>query len=107
MAFILSEMLSLPVDTGIIQNNKVGHTRAKGWHRFVTPALFEGSVHAGASYILIDDHVGHGGTLANMRAHIEAQGGQVLLMSTLTETREARSIALTKGTYDMLKSKHG
>jgi len=46
------------------------HTRAGGWHRLVTPATFSGTVRAGADYLLVDHHVGFGGTLANLRSHI-------------------------------------
>jgi hypothetical protein len=108
MAQALAERLSLAVVAGtIIQANKVGHTRADGWHRLVTPAVFEGEVVEGAGYLLVDDHVGFGGTLANLRGFIEAKGGHVIGMTTLTETRAARQIAVRKETLDMLKGKHG
>ena len=108
MAQALAARLGLPVVAGtIIQANKVGHTRADGWHRLVTPAVFEGDVIEGAGYLLVDDHVGFGGTLANLRGFVEAKGGHVIGMTTLTETRAARQIAVRKETLDMLKRKHG
>lgn len=91
----------------IRQINKVAHTRAKGFWRFVTPALFTGQVIPGRSYILVDDHIGHGGTLANMRGYINHHGGQVIGMTTLTETRDAKKIKLEPTTLDMLRLKHG
>jgi hypothetical protein len=100
--------LSLPPMPGtIMQSNKVAHTRADGWHRLVTPATFTGAVVAGASYLLVDDHVGFGGTLANLRGHIVAGGGHVLGMTTLTETGGGRQIALRPDTHSVLYSKHG
>ncbi len=68
---------------------------------------FEGRGEAGQAYVLVDDHVGLGGTLANLRGHIEAQGGVVVAMTTLTESRDARRIALSSDTLDMLRCKHG
>jgi hypothetical protein len=108
MAQSLALRLGLSVAAGKInQANKVGHTKADGWHRLVTPAVFNGDVIAGAEYILVDDHVGFGGTLANLRGLIEQNGGTVIAMTTLTETREARQIAVRNQTLDMLYEKHG
>jgi hypothetical protein len=58
-------------------------------------------------YILVDDHVGFGGTLANLRGFIEGKAGRLLGMTTLTETREARKIAVSRDTLSMLQGKHG
>lgn len=76
MAQVLGRELGWPVGSGsIIQNNKVGHTRAPSFNRLVTPAAFEGEVTNGERYVLVDDHVGLGGTLANLKGHIETNGG--------------------------------
>ena len=109
MAQILARDLDLPVvENGeIVQINKVGHTRAKAFQRLVTPAFFEGPVEAGANYFLVDDHVGLGGTLANLRGHIELNGGHVIGMTALTESRDGRRISLRPATFDMLWEKHG
>ena len=108
MAQILARELNLPAIAGeIVQTNKVGHTRAKAFQRLVTPALFEGNVEPGANYFLIDDHVGLGGTLANLRGHVEHNGGYVVGMTALTESRDGREISLRPATLDMLWDKHG
>jgi hypothetical protein len=109
MAQILARDLDLPVvENGeIVQTNKVGHTRAKAFQRLVTPAFFEGFVEDGANYFLVDDHVGLGGTLANLRGHIELNGGHVVGMTALTESRDGRRISLLPATFDMLWEKHG
>ena len=108
MAQVLGRFLDLPVIAGeIVQTNKVGHTRAPAFQRLVTPAMFDGDVQAGAAYILVDDHIGLGGTLANLRGHVEARGGLVIAMTTLTESRDARRISLRPETLDMLRHGHG
>lgn len=90
MAQVLSRELDLPVSVGeIVQSNTVGHTRAPAFNRLVTPATFEGVVQPGAQYVLVDDHVGVGGTLANLKGYVEQNGGHVLAMTTLTQSREA------------------
>jgi len=108
MAQLLSAQLSLPMAAyDIKQSTYVAHTKADGWHRLVTPAMFVGTIYPGENYFLIDDHVGFGGTLANLRGYIEANEGQVIGMTTLTETSGAAQIAIRPETQNMLESKHG
>jgi hypothetical protein len=108
MVQVIAARLDLPPLSGVIfQSNKVAHTTADGWHWLVTPAGFTGPVRAGAAYFLVDDHVGFGGTLANLRGHIERSGGQVLGMTTLTETGGGRKIAIRPETRSVLEIKHG
>ncbi len=78
MAHELGRRLGLPVTSEIIQTNTVGHTRASGFHRLAFQPTFSGRIETRRPYLLIDDHVGLGGTLANLRGHIEAEGGQVV-----------------------------
>jgi hypothetical protein len=76
MAQELATSLGLSAVVGaVLQINKVAHTRANGWHRLVTPATFAGSVVAGADYLLIDDHVGFGGTLATFEGLSSSRAG--------------------------------
>ena len=108
MAQVLGSRLGLPVIAGeIVQTNKVGHTRAPAFQRLVTPATFEGQVQPGANYVLVDDHVGLGGTLANLRGYVEARGGEVIAITTLTESRDARIISLQPATRIVLWQRHG
>jgi hypothetical protein len=108
MARVMARRLGWLLSSGtIVQSNTVGHTRAKAFNRLVTPAIFTGKVEPGARYVLIDDHVGLGGTLANMRGHIETSGGIVLATTALTESRDGRQIALHPETLDMLWERHG
>ncbi|HYW16413.1 MAG TPA: hypothetical protein VE891_09715 [Allosphingosinicella sp.] len=108
MAQVLARELGLEAVAGeIIQTNKVGHTRAPAFQRIVTPAAFGGRVRADADYVLIDDHVGLGGTLANLRGYVEARGGRVVAITALTESREARRISLRPETLAMLRNRHG
>src|SRR5262249_32034632 len=76
-AKILSRMLGLPVATGIIQINRVTHTGASGYHRLAFPALFGGEVREKA-YFLVDDFIGQGGTMMNLKGFVESQGAHVI-----------------------------
>lgn len=108
MAEQLAIHLGLQLASGVVvQSNKVAHTRSRGWHRLVTPALFDGPVTVGAEYLLVDDHVGFGGTLTNLKGHVEARGGVVVAMTTISETQGGRTIAVRSDTLSMLQSTHG
>lgn len=108
MAQVLGRSLDLSVVAGeIVQTNKVGHTRASAFQRLVTPAMFDGEVQTGPAYVLVDDHVGLEGTLANLRGHVEGRGGLVIAITTLTESRDARRISLRPETRDVLWQHHG
>lgn len=108
MAHVLGSKLSCPVvEDEIVQTNKVGHMRAPAFQRLVTPATFEEPVQRGANYVLVDDHIGLGGTLANLRGYVEARGGRAIAVTTLTESREARVISLRPETRNMLWQRHG
>ena len=110
MAQVIAWLLPRPVPViagEIVQTNKVGHTRARAFQRLVTPARFGGRVHAGADFVLVDDHIGLGGTLANLRGYVEARGANVVAMTALTESRDGRRISLRPETLDMLRARHG
>jgi len=107
MAGWLSRRYGLEWRSGIVQTNLVGHTGASGWHRLAHQALFDGLVEAGASYLLVDDFVGQGGTLSNLRGYLAAHGARVAGMVALTGSPRSSKIALSARTLDDLRKKHG
>jgi phosphoribosylpyrophosphate synthetase len=85
----IGKRLGFPVDTGdLVQINKVAHNPRDRLAPAGNAAAFWGEVKQGRDYVLVDDHVGLGGTLANMRGYIEANGGKVIAMTTLTESAQ-------------------
>lgn len=106
-AEFLAERLNLEVEIGIIQANVVNHTGASGWQRMVRPAVFEGAVVRGKDYFMVDDFVGQGGTLANLRGYLMQGGGRVLGATTLTGRADSAKLALQPGTVAALREKHG
>ncbi len=103
----LSGLLSLPVDGNIVQTNVVGHTGADGFSRMARQALFSGEVTKGAEYVLVDDFVGQGGTLANLRGYIESHGGKVVAAVSLTGKPYSAKLALDTKSLQDLRDKHG
>jgi transcriptional regulator with XRE-family HTH domain len=69
--------LGLETDAGIVQTNVVTHTGADGYGRLARQPVFEGDVVPGSEYVLVDDFVGQGGTLANLRGFIESKGEEL------------------------------
>lgn len=106
-AELLGEKLGMAVETEIVQVNVVNHTGASGWQRLASPPLFEGRVDGGQGYVLVDDFVGQGGTLANLRGHIMRQGGSVIGAVCLTGRDDSRKLALQPQTLDALRKKYG
>ncbi|KJU87695.1 protein TraN [Candidatus Magnetobacterium bavaricum] len=51
--------------------------------------------------------MGLGGTIANLRGYIEGNGGHVIAVSTLTESRDSRKLALRSEILEALEKKHG
>ncbi len=103
----LGRMLGWPIDTGIVQVNVVSHTGANGFWRLARQAEFEGPVEVGRDYVLVDDFVGMGGTLANLKGHIESHGGKVLAAVSLTGKSYSAKLAPTAERLHDLRTKHG
>jgi hypothetical protein len=103
----LGQVLGWQVDKGIVQVNVVSHTGANGFWRLARQAGFDGPVQAGRNYVLVDDFVGMGGTLANLKGHIEFNGGKVLAAVSLTGKTHSAKLALTPERLHELRTKHG
>ena len=106
-AEMLSAELNLQVESGIVQINTVGHTGANGFVRLARQPIFEGNVTEGQDYLLVDDFVGMGGTLANLKGHLEYKGGVVIGATVLTGKPYSAKIALEQSMLHELREKHG
>ena len=107
LAESLAEALALQVELSVIQDNTVGHTGADGWHRLANAPIFGGVVVSEAEYLLVDDFIGQGGTLANLRGYIESKGGRVLGAVTLTGKPYSARLAPDRLLIEALRAKHG
>ena len=103
----LAERTGFPVDGSIVQINVVGHTGANGFSRLAKQALFDGDVVEAADYILVDDFIGQGGTLANLKGYIESKGGRVIGATVLTGKPYSAKLAPTNEQLTALRLKHG
>lgn len=103
----LGRLLDLPVDSSIVQTNVVSHTGADGFSRLTRQAAFEGEIVPGLDYLMVDDFVGQGGTMANLRGFIESKGGKVVGATTLTGKPYSAILPPTQEQLTLLRSKHG
>ncbi|MCK9549143.1 LPD38 domain-containing protein [Aquamicrobium sp.] len=104
-AKIIGRHLGLPVDSSIVQTVRAQHTGADAFARLARQPVFSGPVVAGQDYVIVDDTVTMGGTLANLRGYIESQGGRVILASTLTGGPQ-QNIVPSAAQLDAVRKKH-
>ncbi len=107
LAKLLSERLGIQFETNIVQTNVVSHTGADGYGRLARQARFEGGVDKGREYVMVDDFVGQGGTLANLRGWIQKQGGKVVGAVVLTGKPYSAKLNPSQEQLHELRQKHG
>lgn len=103
----VAKALGLPVEGGIVQSVRAKRTGTGADHRLANHAVFDGEVAAGTEYLIVDDTMTMGGTLANLRGHIDANGGTVVGATTLTGFGDSGQLALTDKMRKALWAKHG
>lgn len=106
LADLLAISLNLPLLNNIVQINRVSHTGSGGYHRLAFPALFDGAVDA-EEYFLVDDFIGQGGTLANIKGYLESCGAKTVGATVLTGKSYSAKLTLTEETLQTLRRKHG
>jgi hypothetical protein len=107
LAKLLSDWLGSPSNDSIVQSNTVGHTGASGFQRLANQARFFGQVTSGRHYLVVDDFVGQGGTLANLLGFINFQGGLVVGATVLTGKPYSAKLAPDAALIQALRQKHG
>ena len=98
--------LGVAVNDEIVQINTVGHTGSDGFHRLANQAAFTGQVTPGR-YLVVDDFVGQGGTLANLIGYVQSQGGVVVGATVLTGKPYSATISPDNQAIQRLRDKHG
>ncbi|GAB3376183.1 phosphoribosyltransferase [Azotobacter armeniacus] len=105
-AKVLAKQLGLRVDTRPIQVEKVGRTQANALERIANQPTFAGQVEPG-DYLILDDTLTQGGTLAQLKTHIEGNGGRVLGAVALTGKNYSRKLTLDSSTLAEIRGKYG
>lgn len=104
----LAERLDAEVDTEILQIARVGRTTAKELERFLWQPHFQGTVRTDVAYVIVDDVLTWGGTLAALRSFIIANGGTVAAYATLACGRPGdQPLAISKQTLESVVGQFG
>ena len=107
MAEVIANRLSLDVELGIIQNNKVGRTNTGADYRLAFNPRFEGDIKQGQKYLIIDDTLTMGGTIASLRGYVENRGGEVIAASVMTAHEKALNLPVKPSMLAAIENKHG
>lgn len=92
LASACAEILHGEVESEIVQVSRVFHTGAKAMERLLLRPQFDGPVTAGTAYVLVDDVICLGGTLAELADYIQAGGGQVAAVVTLVSAGQIKHL---------------
>ncbi|MEQ3438187.1 PLxRFG domain-containing protein [Stenotrophomonas maltophilia] len=106
-AEVLAHRLGLQVSEDIVQAAKVNRSAGDALHRLANQPPFTGKVEKGRDYVLIDDTLTQGGTLAQLKTHIEDNGGKVVLATALTGKDYSRKIALNSQSLADVRERFG
>ena len=107
LAKLLGERLAFPFRTSVVQANIVSHTGADGYGRLARQARFDGDVDKDCEYVMVDDFIGQGGTLANLRGWIEKRGGNVVGAVALTGKPYSAKLSPSREQLRELRERHG
>lgn len=105
-AMLLSEQTGLPYTTDFRQVKAQHRTGEGSYNRLTRIPAYTGTPEA-KDYILVDDHIVIGGTLNALRRHIRDNGGNPVLITTLTVSQFSSKIHLTQETYDKIQAVPG
>ena len=107
LAALLGTRLGLPTEATVVQTNVVSHTGASGYGRLARQARFSGELHPEREYIMVDDFVGQGGTLTNLRGWIQSVVGKAIGATVLTGKKYSARLNPSKEQLDALRERHG
>ena len=96
-AYNVAYHLNLSVSREIFQSDKSHRTGRSGFYRLANDPEFYGTVHSGQDYLIVDDVLTMGGTLASLRAFIESRGGNVIATTVLADSNIKARVAHNKG----------
>lgn len=107
MAVYLGRRLGLDVTTDIVQSVRAHRTDSGADHRLAFSPAFDGPVADGQRYIILDDTLAMGGTLAALRGFIENRGGKVIGAAVMTAHEGALKLTPTPKMLAGIEAKHG
>ena len=106
MADYIAEALGLEVDLEVVQSSFAGRSNKDGFGRLAIQPAFAGEVKEGEIYVIMDDTLTQGGTLANLRGYIESEGGVVIAATALTGKQYSAKLAISDELLGKLRAQY-
>lgn len=107
LAHVLAHRLGWIVEENIGQISRAFHTDSGADHRLVVHSEFSGTVDPRAGYVLVDDTLTMGGTIAGLRGFVLAERGQVLGAVVAVAHDGALRLPIRPEMVDTIYRKHG
>ena len=107
LARLLEQRLEVECEDRVVQSNVVSHTGADGFGRLARQAAFTGEILPEREYVMLDDFIGQGGTLANLRGWVETSGATVIGAVGLTGKAYSAVLNPSREQLHALRQKHG
>lgn len=101
-AAYIAHRFDVKADKDIVQVCQVNRGGGDGVVRLARPVPFDGAVEAGKRYLLVDDTLTQGGTLAGLKGYIEIHGGKVVGVAALMGKQYSAKLALQAETLTNL-----
>lgn len=102
-SLLLEWYLGTPINSDIVQSARVHRTGADGFARLVKSVPFQGHVTKNVNYLILDDAITQGGTIADLKGYIESNGGTVIGAAVLMGKPHSAKLAITKPTLGQLR----
>lgn len=104
----LGHELDWEVDESVFQMKDFSKDKLGAWVRIAHPSTFYGEIDKNTPYVIVDDVITLGGTLADLRSFILSKGGRVIGMSTIASSDgNDVQIRLGPGTETKLEKSYG
>ena len=93
------------VERSVVQIHQASRSGGDGFYRLVNQPAFDGQIQPGRDYVLVDDTLTQGGTLASLKGFIESRGGRVVATVAMEGKQYSSRLAPTSATLDALKQR--
>ena len=103
----LAEAIGLKVSMNVSKINSGQRKHMGAMMRLLNPPVFTGEVRREVNYIIVDDIITQGGTVASLRKHILMGGGNVVAVTALAYAFGAERLSPKEENICMLENKFG
>lgn len=106
-ALVVSEYTGWGLEENVYQTDRAFRTNAGADHRLAIHPAFGGDLMDDVDYIILDDTLTMGGTLADLRGFVMEHGGRVIGAAVAVAHPGAVHVAVKPGMLTGIQAKHG